>query len=93
VTRGREHALERPELIPEAQALPAYPRWQQWILKARGVEDFLWAHEHALESAEVRVNTAPDGSGCERPELVRHTGQLDAGLEVDDRTGALRGDR
>jgi hypothetical protein len=46
VTQGREHALERPQLIPKTQALPAYPRWQRWMLKARGDEDFLWAHEH-----------------------------------------------
>lgn len=45
VTYGREHALERPELIPKAQALSAFPRWQQRTLKSRGIEDFLWAHE------------------------------------------------
>lgn len=46
VTRGREHALERPELIPGARALPAYPRWQRRMLTNRGIEHFLWAHEH-----------------------------------------------
>ncbi|WP_322756714.1 hypothetical protein [Frankia sp. Cas3] len=46
VTKGREHALQRPELIPQAQALPAYSRWQRRILKTRGIEHFLWAHEH-----------------------------------------------
>jgi deazaflavin-dependent oxidoreductase (nitroreductase family) len=45
VTRGREHVLDRPELIPKAEALSAYPRRQRWMLKTRGVEDFLWAHE------------------------------------------------
>jgi deazaflavin-dependent oxidoreductase (nitroreductase family) len=45
VTQGREHALERPELIPATQAMPAYPRWQRWALRRRGVEDFLWGHE------------------------------------------------
>ena len=47
VTQGRQHTLERPELIPTTQALPAYPLWQQRTLKTRGVEHFLWAHEHA----------------------------------------------
>jgi len=45
VTRGREHVLDRPGLIPKAEALSAYPPWQRWMLKTRGVEDFLWAHE------------------------------------------------
>jgi hypothetical protein len=46
VTYGREHALERPEIIPKTKALPAFPRWQRRLLKSRGIEDFLWAHEH-----------------------------------------------
>jgi hypothetical protein len=49
VTRGREHRLERPELIAANEALPAYPRWQRWFLRARGVEHFLWAHSEPAE--------------------------------------------
>jgi hypothetical protein len=45
VTRGREHVLECPELIPGDQALPAYPWYQRRMLKARGIEHYLWAHE------------------------------------------------
>lgn len=44
VTYGREHALGRPVLISKTQALPAFPRWQQRLLKSRGIKDFLWAH-------------------------------------------------
>jgi deazaflavin-dependent oxidoreductase (nitroreductase family) len=51
VTRGRAHALERPELIAKPEALRAYPCWQRLILNARGVEDFLWAHEHTFDNA------------------------------------------
>ena len=46
VTHGREHTLERPGLISTTQALPGFPRWQQRTLKSRGIENFLWAHEH-----------------------------------------------
>jgi hypothetical protein len=59
VTQGREHVLDRPELIPRAEALSAYPQWQQWMLKTRGVEHFLWAHERVPRSH-------PPGGGLER---------------------------
>ena len=54
VTQGRQHALERPELIPTTQALPAYPRWQQRTLKTRGVEHFLCAHERAAGDPPIQ---------------------------------------
>ena len=53
VTHGREHALERPELIPKTQALPAFPRWQQRTLKSRRIKNFLWAHEHRTGTATI----------------------------------------
>jgi hypothetical protein len=53
ITYGREHALERPEVIPTTQALPAFPRWQQRTLKSRGIENFLWAHEHRTGTATI----------------------------------------
>ncbi len=43
-TKGRDHLLVRPELIPPERALPAYPRWQRGQLRARKIEHFLWAH-------------------------------------------------
>jgi hypothetical protein len=51
VTRGHEHALERPALIPKTRALPAFPRWQPRTLKSRGIENFLSAHEHSAATA------------------------------------------
>jgi deazaflavin-dependent oxidoreductase (nitroreductase family) len=45
VTRGREHLLERPQVVPPEQALSAYPWWQRLLLRSRGIEHFLWAHE------------------------------------------------
>ena len=46
VTHGSERALQRPELIPKAQALPAFPRWQQRTLKSRRIENFPWTHKN-----------------------------------------------
>ena len=55
VTQGRQHTLERPELIPPGpRQLPAYPRWQQRTLKTRGVEHFLWAHKHAAGDPPIQ---------------------------------------
>jgi hypothetical protein len=51
VTYGREHDLERPQLISKSQALPAFPRWQRVVLRSRGIENFLWAHEHDVATA------------------------------------------
>jgi hypothetical protein len=53
VTHGREHALERPELVPQAQALPAFPRWQQRTLESRGIEHFLWAREDRASAPTI----------------------------------------
>lgn len=54
VAQGRQHALQRPELIPTTQALAAYPRWQQRTVKTRGVEHFLWAHKHAAGNPPIQ---------------------------------------
>jgi deazaflavin-dependent oxidoreductase (nitroreductase family) len=43
-TKGRDYPLERPQLIPPAQALPAFSPWQRTMLRARKIPDFLWAH-------------------------------------------------
>jgi deazaflavin-dependent oxidoreductase (nitroreductase family) len=44
-TKGSDHPLERPQIIPPAQALAAFPPWQGWMLRARKIQDFVWAHE------------------------------------------------
>ncbi len=51
-TKGRDYPLERPEIIPSARALPAYPRIWRWTLKRQKIEEFVWAH---------RATPAPGG--------------------------------
>ena len=44
-TKGRDpDLLERPEMIPAAQALEAYPRMMRMIMRSRDTKDFVWAH-------------------------------------------------
>jgi deazaflavin-dependent oxidoreductase (nitroreductase family) len=43
-TKGRDHPLERAELIAADRALPAFPAWQRWMLRARKIEHFVWGH-------------------------------------------------
>ena len=46
-TKGRDHLLERPEIIPAAQALAAYPPLLRRIMRAQRTEQFVWAHRAA----------------------------------------------
>ena len=46
----------------------------------------------ALESGEVRVDASPDPARRERPEHGCHPRQLDGGVDVDDRVGAVGGE-
>jgi len=50
-SKGRDYPLERPEIIPPAQALAAFPRWQRWMLRTRKIQDFVWAHHAEAGSA------------------------------------------
>jgi deazaflavin-dependent oxidoreductase (nitroreductase family) len=43
-TKGRDHPLERPELIPPAQALAAYPALLRRIMRSQQIQAFVWAH-------------------------------------------------
>ena len=43
-TKGHDHLLERPEIIPPAQALPAFPALSRRMLRSRNIHDFVWAH-------------------------------------------------
>jgi deazaflavin-dependent oxidoreductase (nitroreductase family) len=43
-TKGRDYLLERPEIIPAAQALGAYPALLRRVIRAQRTRDFLWAH-------------------------------------------------
>jgi deazaflavin-dependent oxidoreductase (nitroreductase family) len=43
-TKGRDYPLERPEIIPPAQALAAYPALLRRIMRAQETQAFVWAH-------------------------------------------------
>ena len=43
-TKGRDYPLERPELIPPAQALAAYPALLRRIMRLQQTQAFVWAH-------------------------------------------------
>ncbi len=46
-TKGRDYPLERPEIIPSAQALAAYPALLRRIMRSQKTRDFVWAHRAA----------------------------------------------
>jgi hypothetical protein len=56
-TKGRDHVLERPEIIPPAPALAAFPPWQRWMLRARRIQDFVWAHRTEADGPPTSDNT------------------------------------
>jgi deazaflavin-dependent oxidoreductase (nitroreductase family) len=58
-TKGRDYPLERPEIIPPAQALAAFPLWQRWILRTRKIQDFVWAHRADAGSAPRSSSSKP----------------------------------
>jgi deazaflavin-dependent oxidoreductase (nitroreductase family) len=43
-TKGRDYPLERPEVIPPAQALAAYPALLRRIMRSQQIQAFVWAH-------------------------------------------------
>jgi deazaflavin-dependent oxidoreductase (nitroreductase family) len=43
-TKGHDYPLERPEIIPPAQALAAYPALLRRIMRAQKTQAFVWAH-------------------------------------------------
>jgi deazaflavin-dependent oxidoreductase (nitroreductase family) len=43
-TKGRDYQLERPEIIPPAQAMAAYPALLRRIMRSQGIQHFVWAH-------------------------------------------------
>jgi deazaflavin-dependent oxidoreductase (nitroreductase family) len=48
-TKSRDFQLERPEIIPAAQALAAFPPWQRLMLKRRNIQDFVLGHRAEAE--------------------------------------------
>jgi hypothetical protein len=43
-TRGQEYQLEKPEIVPAAIGLEAYPILARLMYRARGIQEFLWVH-------------------------------------------------
>jgi deazaflavin-dependent oxidoreductase (nitroreductase family) len=43
-TRGVEYTLEKPEIIPASQALPAFPALLRFLYRAEGIREFVWLH-------------------------------------------------
>jgi deazaflavin-dependent oxidoreductase (nitroreductase family) len=43
-TKGRDFLLERPEIVPPARALAAFPPLSRRRMRSRGIQDFVWAH-------------------------------------------------
>ena len=43
-TKGRDHVLERPEIIALDRALPALPRLARRNALSRDIQHFVWAH-------------------------------------------------
>ncbi len=43
-TRGRDYQLERPQIIPPAQALTAFPPLYRRMMRSRGIQAFVWGH-------------------------------------------------
>jgi deazaflavin-dependent oxidoreductase (nitroreductase family) len=49
----QEYALERPELLTQAEALDAFPWLQRIIFDAGGVDAYLWLHTQKKASVSV----------------------------------------
>ena len=43
-TKGRDYPLERPEIVPPARALAAYPPLLRRLMRSQGIQEFVWAH-------------------------------------------------
>jgi deazaflavin-dependent oxidoreductase (nitroreductase family) len=54
-TKGRDYLLERPQIIPAAQALPAFPALSRRMLRSRNIHDFVWAHHAESRSGAARA--------------------------------------
>ncbi len=54
IWKGQEYALEKPEMIPAAFALEAYPLWVRFVSTALGTKQYVWLHRQR-EVAEKDV--------------------------------------
>jgi hypothetical protein len=51
---GKDYALERPELIPRAEAIKAYPLLVRPFVIGAGMNKFIWLHRSALQEGESK---------------------------------------
>jgi hypothetical protein len=62
---GKEYALERPEVIPRAEAMKAYPLLvKPFLAGAAGQNDFLWLHRAGTQEGKPARD---DSAVTERP--------------------------
>jgi hypothetical protein len=55
---GEEYVLERPEVIPRAEAMKAYPLLlKPFLAGAAGQNDFVWLHRAGRKKANRRSMT------------------------------------
>jgi hypothetical protein len=57
---GQTYTLARPELIPAARAVRAFPRMQGLIFSAGGIEWFVWLHQAKAEAEIARAAMEAD---------------------------------
>ena len=55
--RGQDHTVAHPVIVGRATALPAYPRYERVVLRAIGINQFLW----------LRPPTLPDSGLNDKP--------------------------
>ena len=67
---GKEYALEKPELIPAADALKAYPLLVRLLIVAGGMKKFLWLHRARSEEGQGT------DAGAEEPARHQRCGSL-----------------
>ena len=67
---GREYALERPELLPRAEAIKAYPRLvKPFLAGAAGQNKFVWLHRAA--ATQAGRSASADSAATEQPVPAR----------------------
>lgn len=44
IWKGQEYALEKPEMLPAAVALEAYPPWVRTVSRMLGTNQYVWLH-------------------------------------------------
>lgn len=45
ITKGKEFALERPEIVNQAKAIGAFLALWRWLIRTRSLNEFLWVHQ------------------------------------------------